>query len=222
MDAEGIEAMVMYTTTGLFFFGVDSLELTVALCRAFNNWAHDFCSVDPKRLIPVYTIPIIDVGLAVKEVERIALEGARAVQIPLSPWDMGLDPYWDEIYDPLWDTLQETGIPISQHVGMNSYLAQVMSYMEEQTFKDALDMRYHWQRDISDGPQYPPNRTLLYNTPVPQFRCPSEPDVEVTFTDPPSGGGKSEQSNLRAHYMAVMGAEVSCQSPAVARGRVAR
>jgi prepilin-type N-terminal cleavage/methylation domain-containing protein/prepilin-type processing-associated H-X9-DG protein len=95
-----------------------------------------------------------------------------------------------------------------------SYLAQVMSYMEEQSFKDALDMRYHWQRDVSDGAQYPANRTLLYNTAVPQFRCPSEPDIEVTFTDPPSGGGKTEQSNLRAHYMAVMGAEVSCQSPA--------
>ena len=74
----------------------------------------------------MYTIPIIDVDLAVQEVERIALEGARAVQIPLSPWDMGLDPYWDEVYDPLWDTLQETGIPISQHVGMNSYLAAIM------------------------------------------------------------------------------------------------
>ena len=96
-----------------------------------------------------------------------------------------------------------------------SYLAQVLSYMEEQSFQGALDMRYHWQRDISDGPQYPPNKTLLYNTPIPQFRCPSQPDVEVTFTDPPSGAGKTEQSNLRAHYMAVMGAEVSCQPPGV-------
>jgi prepilin-type N-terminal cleavage/methylation domain-containing protein/prepilin-type processing-associated H-X9-DG protein len=96
-----------------------------------------------------------------------------------------------------------------------SYLAQILSFIEEQSFQGALDMRYHWQRDISDGAGYPANRTLLYNTPVPQFRCPSEPDVEVTFTDPPSGGGKTEQSNLRAHYMAVMGAEVSCQSPAV-------
>lgn len=95
-----------------------------------------------------------------------------------------------------------------------SYLAQVMSYMEETTFKDALNMKYHWQRDTSDNAAYPQNRTLLYNTAVPQFRCPSQPDVEVTFTDPPSGGGKTEQSNLRAHYMAVMGAEVSCQAPA--------
>ena len=78
-----------------------------------------------------------------------------------------------------------------------SYLAQILSFMEEQSFRDALDMRYHWQRDTSDGAQYPRNRTLLYNTPVPQFRCPTQPDVEVTFTDPPSGGGKTEQSNLR-------------------------
>ena len=43
---------------------------------------------------------------------------------PLSPWDLGFDPYWDAVYDPLWDALQETGIPISQHVAMNSYLAR--------------------------------------------------------------------------------------------------
>jgi prepilin-type N-terminal cleavage/methylation domain-containing protein/prepilin-type processing-associated H-X9-DG protein len=87
-----------------------------------------------------------------------------------------------------------------------SYLIQVLSYMEEQSFKDKLDLRYNWQNAV--------NTTLLYNTPVTQFRCPSQPDIEVTFTDPPSSGGKTEQSNLRAHYMAVMGAEVSCQSPA--------
>ena len=101
-------------------------EYLVDVFRAHNTAAIEFASVDPKRLIPVYTIPIIDVDLAVQEVERIALEGARAVQLPLSPWDMGLDPYWDEVYDPLWDVLQETGIPISQHVGMNSYLAAIM------------------------------------------------------------------------------------------------
>ena len=51
MDAEGIEAMVTVPDHRTVVLRVDSLELTVALCRAFNNWAHDFCSADPKRLI---------------------------------------------------------------------------------------------------------------------------------------------------------------------------
>ena len=126
MDTDGVDAEVLYMGSGgEAFYGVPR-EYLVDVFRAHNTAAIEFASVDPKRLIPVYTIPIVDVGLAVQEVERIALEGARAVQIPLSPWDMGLDPYWDEVYDPLWDVLQETGIPISQHVGMNSYLASIM------------------------------------------------------------------------------------------------
>ena len=51
MDREGIDVMVMYPTTGLFFYGISDLELTSALCRAYNDWAHDFCNVAPERLI---------------------------------------------------------------------------------------------------------------------------------------------------------------------------
>ena len=106
MDTDGVDAEVLYMGSGgEAFYGVPR-EYLVDVFRAHNTAAIEFASVDPKRLIPVYTIPIIDVDLAVQEVERIALEGARAVQIPLSPWDMGLDPYWDEVYDPLWDVLR--------------------------------------------------------------------------------------------------------------------
>jgi prepilin-type N-terminal cleavage/methylation domain-containing protein/prepilin-type processing-associated H-X9-DG protein len=114
--------------------------------------------------------------------------------------------------------LEPGSTPTSPTYTCWSYLAQILGFMEEQTLADSLNMKYHWQRDTMDGPQYPQNRTILYRTLVPQFRCPTQPDVEVTFTDPPSGGGTTEQSSLRAHYMAVMGAEVSCQSPPPSAG----
>jgi prepilin-type N-terminal cleavage/methylation domain-containing protein/prepilin-type processing-associated H-X9-DG protein len=83
-----------------------------------------------------------------------------------------------------------------------SYLVQILSFMEEQAFEDQLNFTKHWSED--------PNKTLIYNTPMPELRCPSTSDQETTFTDPPTGGGKTEQSFLRAHYMAVMGAKHAC------------
>jgi prepilin-type N-terminal cleavage/methylation domain-containing protein/prepilin-type processing-associated H-X9-DG protein len=85
------------------------------------------------------------------------------------------------------------------------YLVQVLPFMEEQALIDRIDLKRHWQDE--------PNLTLLYETQVPFLRCPSQSDQEVTFTDPPGSGGRTELSNLRAHYMAVMGAKVKCPTP---------
>ena len=84
----------------------------------------EWASVDPKRLMPVYILPINDIKASVKEVERVVAEHGKAVQVPLIPREQGAPPYWDEYYDPLWEVLSDTGVPISQHVGANSYLMQ--------------------------------------------------------------------------------------------------
>jgi prepilin-type processing-associated H-X9-DG protein len=83
-----------------------------------------------------------------------------------------------------------------------SYLAQILSFMEEEALEDQFDFKKHWSVE--------PNRTFIYNTAMPSLRCPSTSDQETTFTDPPTEGGKTEQSFLRAHYMGVMGAKHSC------------
>ena len=53
MDAEGIDAMIVYPTFGLFWGGLPVAEAAsvAALCRAYNNWTSDYCSTDPARLL---------------------------------------------------------------------------------------------------------------------------------------------------------------------------
>lgn len=127
MDTDGVDAEVLYSdvSAGAPFYEMGDGYLEAF--RAFNSAALDFASVDPKRLLPVYTVPLVDVAEAVREVERIAGEGGRAVQLPLYPRELGLESYWDERYDPLWSALSETGIPISQHVGSNEYLMTLLA-----------------------------------------------------------------------------------------------
>ena len=127
MDIDKVDAEVLYSsaTGGTELYEIPG-EGCLAAFQAFNSAAIEFASVDPDRLIPVYILPLHDLEAACKEVQRIANEGARAVQLPLYPADCDLAPYWDEVYDPLWSTIAETGMPISQHVGANDALFDIM------------------------------------------------------------------------------------------------
>lgn len=129
MDIDGVEAEVLYTAVdagATFNDMADGGRL--AAFRAFNDAALDFANTDPKRLLIVYIVPIVDIDEAVSEVERLAREGARAILLPLYPTELGLPPYFDSHYDRLWSVIQETGLPISQHVNANDALWQVLRY----------------------------------------------------------------------------------------------
>jgi predicted TIM-barrel fold metal-dependent hydrolase len=117
MDLDGVDAEVLYTdpTGGASFYKLD-VDAGLACLRAFNTAALEFAATDPKRLLPVYLLPLHDVRHAIDELHRIVAEGGRAVQLPLYPGDAGLPLYWDERYEPLWAALAESGVPLSLHV----------------------------------------------------------------------------------------------------------
>jgi uncharacterized protein len=124
MDIDGVEAEILYVGSGGASFAALSPDERVQATRAVNSAAIEWASKDPKRLMPVYALPVEDIPGAVREVERVVAEHGKAVQIPLVPREVGAPPYWDESYDPLWEILSDTGVPISQHVGANRYLMQ--------------------------------------------------------------------------------------------------
>lgn len=126
MDTDGVEVEILYTDSwaGAAFYEMPDGAYLEGI-RAFNSAAIEFASLDPKRLCPVYLIPIVDVDEAVRELHRVAEEGARAVHLPLYPTDLGFPGYWDRRYDPLWAAISEVRIPISQHVASNANIARI-------------------------------------------------------------------------------------------------
>jgi predicted TIM-barrel fold metal-dependent hydrolase len=117
MDIDGVDAEVLYTDTaaGSRYYSL-APDACLSVFQALNSAALEFASIDPKRLLPVYVLPLHDMDAAIAEAERIANEGGRAVQIPLYPTAAKLKPYYDLQYDRLWSALEASQLPVSLHV----------------------------------------------------------------------------------------------------------
>ncbi|HKX46419.1 MAG TPA: amidohydrolase family protein [Planctomycetota bacterium] len=125
MDADGVECEVMYSefdfTSKVYHVGEHWRECAVA----YNDTLHQFASVDPKRILISYQLPLIDVAWAADEVRRLAGLGARSIQIPNFPSEHGMPDYHDTRYDRLWDAFSETGIVVANHLTLKSALWDV-------------------------------------------------------------------------------------------------
>jgi predicted TIM-barrel fold metal-dependent hydrolase len=126
MDRDGVEAEVLYSEVSAFRHYPLMKEGWREASDAFNRVLLDFASVDPNRLVPAYQVPLIDIDHAVRQIEGLIDQGARAVHVPTFPSEVGLAEYHDERYDPVWGLLSEAGLSISQHLGLPHSLFDVL------------------------------------------------------------------------------------------------
>lgn len=117
MDRDGLDASVIYSELSAFRVFPRMREGRQTAARAFNETLAEFAATDPKRLMVAYQLSLDDVPAAVKEVHRLAAQGARVIHLPNYPSELGLPDYHDRVYDPLWAAFSETGIPVHHHLG---------------------------------------------------------------------------------------------------------
>src|SRR4051794_25250930 len=118
MDAQGIDAVVLYPSIGLFVPYLPSLTAkeSAAACRSYNEWIADYCATEPSRLSAVGIVPLIDVELAVAEVERVAAAGL--VGVLARPNRLYGHNLGDPAYDALWAACAAAEIVVSVHEGL--------------------------------------------------------------------------------------------------------
>ncbi len=119
MDQDGVEVEVLYSEVSAFRYIPDLKTGAGDATRAFNDALDEFASADRERLCVSYQIPIHDVDFAVSEVRRIAARGGRSLQLPVFPAEFGLPDYYDDRYDRLFSAIEETGLPVCCHIGLN-------------------------------------------------------------------------------------------------------
>jgi predicted TIM-barrel fold metal-dependent hydrolase len=122
MDTDGVDVEVLYCEVSAFRYLYLLENGWKEATQAFNDALLEFASTDPKRLVVSYQLPIHDIDHAVNEVKRVAEAGGKSLQMPVFPAELGLPDYYDERYEPLFATIQETGLPICCHTGLNTSL----------------------------------------------------------------------------------------------------
>ncbi len=127
MDADGVDADVLYPTVSNRFFRVPSGAYQTACIRAYNDWLAEFCNAAPKRLKGLGIIPLADVAAGIQEMQRVRKLGLQGVMIAIYPEEAR--PYSDPAYDPLWSAAQDMGMPVSLHVLSNANLAPLAHFM---------------------------------------------------------------------------------------------
>jgi prepilin-type processing-associated H-X9-DG protein len=96
--------------------------------------------------------------------------------------------------------------------GALSSQARLLPYMEQQSVQNLVDQNAHWRA--------PSNRVAL-TTPLPFLRCPSGKEKEWTYINSRDSGSEAagiQETNLKCHYVGIMGARPDLCPGSVAGG----
>lgn len=113
LDAEGIDAVVLYTTIGLLWEAeLDDKELSLAYTRAYNRWICEFCS-GSDRLVPTAHLSLSDPLAAARELERAVGDGARGAYV--APFTHDAKPLGHPDNDAVFAAAQDLDVPFAIH-----------------------------------------------------------------------------------------------------------
>ncbi|HET7738392.1 MAG TPA: amidohydrolase family protein, partial [Tepidiformaceae bacterium] len=119
-ERDGIDAEVIYPNRGLMMWASPEPQFQTEMCRVWNDWAIETFGGYLHRMAPVAAIAPAEVSAAVDEVYRVAKMGYRTLFLPVQPNAASNDRrigYHLPMFDPLWSAIEDTGMPVSFHVG---------------------------------------------------------------------------------------------------------
>jgi predicted TIM-barrel fold metal-dependent hydrolase len=113
MDVQGIDQVMIIPTDIDTYPWVQNAMGAKAMCKAYNDWAHEYCQESPERLYFAALLPMQDPKFAAQEVYRVAEKGCRVGLI--RPIDaMGNYPIQPK-YSRVWRAMEETGVIYGMH-----------------------------------------------------------------------------------------------------------
>jgi predicted TIM-barrel fold metal-dependent hydrolase len=113
LEIDGVDAEILFPTTGMGFYTVEDHRLRGALFRAYNDWLSEFCSTYPDQFKGIGMINHDTIDDAVSEAERCKSLGMAGLMIPLFPGQEV--QYHDRALDPFWAKAVELAMPVNLH-----------------------------------------------------------------------------------------------------------
>jgi len=139
MDHDGMDVAILYGGSPLGTFNND---LYIASYKAYCRWLKDFCSGDPRRLVPVGYCPMRDIDETINYVKELAEMGFKIVNLPAFPQNADAwkttsavagmkegqiaaltgDPqgklqYNQPEFDRLWAVITDLDLTVTMHLG---------------------------------------------------------------------------------------------------------
>ncbi|MEC9341360.1 MAG: amidohydrolase family protein [Pseudomonadota bacterium] len=115
LDATQFEAAVLYPTMALSYGRTVDVELSIAGCRAYNDWLADTYVKRDSRFKGLALLPMRDIDEAVKELRRAVEElGMVGTMLPPTglPQLLGQPCYW-----PVYEEADRLGCAVAVHGG---------------------------------------------------------------------------------------------------------
>ena len=120
LDEEGVWAEIVYDSLGLWESMIKDPALLSAANRAQNEWkASEIVSRSNNRLVPTASIPLLDVDLAIAELQHAAGIGLHVLSLPTGVPE-GLPDYNHDHWEPLWAAADEAGMVLGFHIGSDN------------------------------------------------------------------------------------------------------
>jgi len=143
MEIEGIDIAVLFPTHSLGLLARDNMDpnLSLALCEAYNNWLHEFCSYSPHELKFAAMLPMHDVNLACRELVRCVRE-LGAVGSFIRP-NLLKGHFWhSNHWNPLYALHEELGVTWGFHEGTGGQYSHMnVLYGENRFYRHVAS---HW------------------------------------------------------------------------------
>ena len=142
MEADGVEAEVLYPTFAMRMFAVKDADFQRALFQAYNTWVKDYCSYYPDRLKALGMIPLNDIEVGIGEMKRCKELGLCGAMIAISASED--KDYGSKTFDPFWAAAQELDMPVSLHILTESKPPSQISWA------DGATVHVHIQRSLAN------------------------------------------------------------------------
>jgi predicted TIM-barrel fold metal-dependent hydrolase len=113
MDYDGIDVEILFPNKGLANWSSPDPAHNVAMCRVYNDWAHEVFG-GSTRSYPVACVAPADIDACVAEIERVAALGFHGVMMPPLLREGG---YNLPEFERVWAALQAANLPLCFHAG---------------------------------------------------------------------------------------------------------
>lgn len=113
MDMQGIDQVMIIPSLIDVYPWILNAEGARAMCKAYNDWAYEYCREAPERLFFAALLPMQNPRFAEEELYRVAAKGCRVALV--RPTDaMGNYPLQPK-YGRVWHAMEETGVVYGMH-----------------------------------------------------------------------------------------------------------